>query len=71
VELLEVDRRQDHDEFLCQVTVHQCVPVDESLEVVFGGLHEDDTLMQHKNLSPPQITHLQELCRKTTYFKFQ
>ena len=47
------------------------IPVDESLEVILRRLHKDKTLTERANLSPTQITHLLELCLRTTYFKFQ
>ena len=47
------------------------VPVDEALEVVHKGLMEDDTLMERTGLAPQQVTHLLQLCLRTTYFKFQ
>ena len=47
------------------------VPVDEALEVVQRRLEEDETLMERTELSPTHVTHLLELCLRTTYFKFQ
>ena len=47
------------------------VPVDEALEVVHKGLMEDDTLMDRTVLPPQNVTHLLEMCLRTTYFKFQ
>ena len=43
------------------------VPVDEALEVILQRLTEDETLADRTALTPEQITHLLELCLKTTY----
>ena len=45
------------------------VPVDETLEVVHKGLMEDDTLMDRTVLPPQNVTHLLEMCLRTTYFQ--
>ena len=47
------------------------VPVDEALEVILQRLTEDETLEDRTALTPEQITHLLELCLKTTYFSFR
>ena len=47
------------------------VPVDETLEVVLRCLQDDDTLMDRTELPPERLTHLLELCLRTTYFTFQ
>ena len=47
------------------------VPVDEALEVILQRLTEDETLEDRTALTPEQVTHLLELCLKTTYFSFR
>ena len=47
------------------------VPVDKALEVILQRLTEDETLEDRTALTPEQVTHLLELCLKTTYFSFR
>lgn len=44
------------------------VPTDEALEVVCHGLSADETLGDRTLLTAEEVTHLLELCLKTTYF---
>ena len=47
------------------------VPVEEALQVVNKRLCEDETLPERTPLESQQVTHLLELCLKTTYFSFR
>ena len=47
------------------------VPVSEALEVTLQGLREDSALKDRTLLPPERITHLLELCLRTTYFTFR
>ena len=45
--------------------------MNEALEVICLKLSEDETLMDRTSLSAELITHLLEVCLKTTYFSFR
>ena len=47
------------------------VPVKEALEVIMQRLSDDDTLEDRTALSVDQVTHLLDLCLRTTYFMYQ
>ena len=47
------------------------VPVSEALEVTLQGLREGSALKDRTLLPPERITHLLELCLRTTYFTFR
>ena len=46
------------------------VPLGEARKVIKERLNEDDTLSDRTALEPEQITHLLEICLRTTYFSF-
>ena len=47
------------------------VPVEEALQVINDRLCKDETLSERTALEPEQVTHLLELCLRTTYFSFR
>ena len=46
------------------------VPVDEALEVIQAKLLHDETLVERTGIPPHYVTHLSELCLRSTYFVF-
>ena len=47
------------------------VPIDESLEVIHYLLLNDELLKDRTELTAEQVTHLLDLCLRTTYFMYQ
>ena len=47
------------------------VPVDEAIEVIFGMLVDDESLLDRTTLDARRIADLLELCLKSTYFGYQ
>ena len=47
------------------------IPMDEALEVIHRGLSEDELLGDRTILTAEKVTHLLELCLRTTYFSFR
>ena len=46
------------------------VPVDEALEVIQAKLLDDETLVERTGIPSDHVTHLLELCLRSTYFVF-
>ena len=46
------------------------VPVDKALEVIQAKLLDDETLVERTGIPPHHVTHLLELCLRSTYFVF-
>ena len=47
------------------------VPIDGALKVIKERLNEGETLSERTALEPEQVTHLLEICLRTTYFSFR
>lgn len=47
------------------------VPVNETLELLFKKLSEDETLSERTNIPIQEICNLTEMCIKNTYFQFE
>lgn len=47
-----------------------CVPVDQSLKVIYDKLVQDSMLVICTTMSPAQVGHLLATCLKTTYFLY-